>query len=344
MKNWKKISVNSDTKISKAIEIINTYGSKLVVVVDKNNKLIGILNDGDIRRAILKNIDFNNPVSFIMTKNPIKGIVGNSRDQNIALMRHNQIYHLPITDSKSRLIEIITLDELVGIIKKENPVVIMAGGRGERLKPLTDRIPKPMLIIKDKPILQIILETFIDQGFYKFFLSVNYKSSIIKNFFGDGSKWNVKISYLEEKEELGTAGSLSLVRDKIDNTFLVMNGDLLTKPDYDKILSFHAEKKSIATIVVNENEFKIPYGVIKLNNDKVISFVEKPIEKYFVNTGIYAFSPNILKFIEQQTYLDMPDLFNFLISKKQNIDAFKLRDVWFDIGNFPEFKKAQREW
>tara|TARA_Y100000022_G_C13254709_1_gene379085 strand:- start:1540 stop:2571 length:1032 start_codon:yes stop_codon:yes gene_type:complete len=343
LKNWRKISVKSDTKISKAIEIINLYGSKLVLVIDNQDKLIGILNDGDIRRAILKKIDFNNPVSEVMTKNPIKGIKGSSREQILSLMRYNEIYQLPITDENSRLIEIISLEELIGIKKKNNPVVIMAGGRGKRLKPLTDNVPKPMLILKDKPILQTILETFIDQGFYKFYFSVNYKSNVIKKYFGDGSKWKAEISYLEEKDELGTAGSLSLIKDKIEDTFLVMNGDLITKPDYGKILISHKKNNSIATIVVNENEFKIPYGVLNLENNKVISFVEKPIQRYFVNAGIYAFSPEILKYLKKQTYLDMPNLFNKLINKKKNIDAYILNDIWFDIGSLPDFEKAQKE-
>ena len=179
-----------------------------------------------------------------MTKNPIKGIKGSSREQILSLMRYNEIYQLPITDEKSRLIEIISLEELIGIKKENNPVVIMAGGRGKRLKPLTDNVPKPMLILKDKPILQTILETFIDQGFYKFYFSVNYKSNVIKNYFGDGSKWKAEISYLEEKDELGTAGSLGLLKDKIEDTFLVMNGDLITKPDYDKILISLIKKTS----------------------------------------------------------------------------------------------------
>lgn len=200
MRNWKEISVDPNTKLSQAIEKINSNDIKFILVVNKFSILVGVLNDGDIRRAVLKKLSLSLPIKKVMSQNPFKVINGTPRNEIISLMKKKKIFHLPIVDEKSKVLDVVTLNELLTMKRKKNFVVIMAGGEGKRLRPLTNKTPKPMLLIKDKPILQIIFENFLEQGFEQFLISVNYRAKFIKNYFKNGKQWNVKINYLQEKK------------------------------------------------------------------------------------------------------------------------------------------------
>jgi NDP-sugar pyrophosphorylase family protein len=220
----------------------------------------------------------------------------------------------------------------------------MVGGLGTRLKPLTDSIPKPMLNVGNKPILETIVEKFAEFGFINIIMCANYKSHIIQDYFGDGSKFGVSIEYILEKKRMGTAGALSLLKEKPTEPFFVMNGDLLTNANFEHLHDYHVSNASAATMCVREYDFQVPYGVVNIANSKILSIEEKPLHKFFVSAGMYMLSPEALEYIPENEFFDMPALFEKLISKKKNILSFPLREYWLDIGRIEEFEKANNEY
>jgi NDP-sugar pyrophosphorylase family protein len=223
-------------------------------------------------------------------------------------------------------------------------VVLMAGGLGTRLQPLTDECPKPLLAVGGRPILETILESFAEQGFKRIFLSVNHKAEMIRSHFGAGERWGVQVEYLHESIRLGTAGALSLLPERPTTPVVVMNGDLLTRTNFDNLLRFHNAQDAIATMAVREYDFQVPYGVVRLNGANIESIEEKPVQRFFVNAGIYTLSPEALDYLPIQTMFDMPNLFEHLIAAGKTTAAYPLREYWLDIGRLEELERAQREW
>ena len=336
-----KYFVKYNTKISKVLKIINSNEIKFIVVLDNNKNLLGTVTDGDIRRTILKKIDLNSSVNLIMNKNPITANINLSKEELIKIMKRNSIQQLPLLDEEDYVVDIAFFNELVNPILRNNSVFIMLGGLGKRLRPLTKDIPKPMLMIGNKPILERIFDLLIDQGFKDFYFSINFKGDLIKKYFGDGSKWGVNITYINEDKQMGTAGSLSLIKKKFLTDILVLNGDLFTDMNFVKLLDFHKYKNSDATMVVNEKEFEIPYGVITLKNEKILEISEKPKTKFHINSGIYVLSPNSLKKIPTK-FIDMTDFFDEMIKQKKNVNAYISNELWIDIGSIKEFKKTKK--
>jgi NDP-sugar pyrophosphorylase family protein len=220
----------------------------------------------------------------------------------------------------------------------------MAGGLGERLKPLTNETPKPLIRIGDKPILETVLTGFIKAGFSRFFISVNYKAEMIQDFFRDGSKWGVEISYLHEKKRLGTAGALSLLPQRPDRPFFVMNGDLLTTVNFEHMLKYHSEHQAFSTVCVREHSVTVPFGVVELDDHRLISIREKPTHKYFVNAGVYLLDPGVLDFIDGNEAVDMPMLIERTIAKDKTSVVFPLREYWIDVGRVDDLQRASEEF
>jgi NDP-sugar pyrophosphorylase family protein len=220
----------------------------------------------------------------------------------------------------------------------------MVGGLGTRLRPLTENLPKPMLKVGDKPILQTIVEKFAEYGYVNIVMCVNYKSHLIQEFFGNGSEFGVNIEYVLEKQRMGTAGALSLLHNKPEEPFFVMNGDLLTNINFEHLHNYHVENSSIGTMCVREYDFQVPYGVVNVENSKILSIEEKPTHKFFVSAGIYMLSPEALSYIPENEFYDMPTLFEKLINEKRNTISFPLREYWLDIGRIDEYKKANAEY
>ena len=297
MKNIEKIKILSDTKIKKALEVISETGLKIAIVVDENNKLIGTLTDGDIRRGFLKGLDINNSIKTIFAKKPVTAKISDSKEKLLKIALKKQVYQIPVVDNNFNVIDVHILDDLLKIKKKQNKIIIMAGGRGMRLRPLTKNIPKSMLKVGGKPILQNIIEKFKNLGYENIILCVNYKSKIIKEYFGDGKRFGVNIDYVNEKERMGTAGALSLLKKKPTEPFFVVNGDLFTNLDFEKMLDFHNFNKSKATMCVSEYNIESPYGEVRLNNENILSIEEKPTYKMFINAGIYILDPICIKLI-----------------------------------------------
>jgi dTDP-glucose pyrophosphorylase len=326
------------------LKIIDESSKKIAIIVDNEKKLLGTISDGDIRRAILKNISLNDSIKNIYSKTPIVANINNSKEEILNICRSKKIHQIPIIDEKGNLIALEILDELISKEIKLNKVVLMVGGLGTRLRPLTENIPKPMLKVGNKPILQTIVEKFSLYGYKNIVMCVNYKLNIIQDYFGDGSKFGVNIDYILEDKRLGTAGGLGLIDEKLTEPFFVMNADLLTNVNFDHLYDFHVTNNSMATMCVQDYDFKVPYGVVNVENTKILSIKEKPTQKYFVNAGIYMLSPDCLKYIPQNQFYDMPTLFEKLISENENVISFPLREYWLDIGHIDEYEKANEEF
>lgn len=344
MKKWKDVLICPTVSIHDAIEAIERSHIQIVLVVDAEGRLLGTVTDGDIRRGILKGIRLDQPIHLIMKKKPVVARENESRERILSIIKKKVIHQIPILDEAGRVVGIEILDELIQNGTKDNWVVLMAGGEGVRLFPLTRDCPKPLLNIGKKPILETILESFIEYGFHRFYLSVNYKNEMIKNHFGNGSRWGIDLHYIDEREKLGTAGSLAFLPEKPKQPLIVMNGDLLTKINFKHLLNFHLENNSDATMCIREYDFQVPYGVVRVDQHLVRAIDEKPIHRFFVNAGIYVLEPEILKYIAKNKRLDMPQLFHKLKARKKVITGFPVREYWLDIGRIDDLERAKRDF
>lgn len=344
MNDLGKILIQPDMQIQKAIEIIDISSQQIALVVDAEQKLLGTVTDGDIRRGLIRGVSLSEPVEQIMNGRPIT--IPQIKDHNsiLNIMRVNKLRHLPVVDAAGRVIGIEKLDDLLQTPKRENWVVIMAGGLGTRLRPLTDNCPKPMLEIGGKPILAIILEEFIKQGFERFCLSVNYKAQKITDYFGDGSRWGVTIVYIHENHPMGTAGSLRLFRQETEKPIMIINGDILTKLSFEQLLNFHEKRKASATVAVAAYDFKVDYGVVKVDRDRLVGFEEKPVFTSFINAGIYVLNPEIVKKLPNQGCLDMNQLIEMMLRDSEKVCAFPIREYWTDIGKIGDYNRAKLEY
>lgn len=344
MHNWKNVLLKPEDSMGYAIEVLDKEALRIVIVVNENNELLGTITDGDIRRALIRHCDMSTQVSDIMYKEPTSASVDDDRDEILSMMKRKDLLQVPILDSERRVVGLETLQHLLQKNKLDNPVFLMAGGFGKRLRPLTNEIPKPLLKVGDKPILQTILEQFIEAGFQLFYISVHYKAEMVREYFGDGSQWGVSIHYVFEDEPLGTAGALGLLpKDLPDLPILMMNGDLLTKVNFNGLLQFHNEHEGAATMCVREYDFQVPYGVVQAEEHMVTEIIEKPVQKFFVNAGIYVLNTSILKSIEGKKYLDMPELLEQQIKRSKGVNSFPLHEYWLDIGRIEEFEQAQSD-
>ncbi|MCF6310125.1 MAG: nucleotidyltransferase family protein [Sulfurimonas sp.] len=344
MKIINKIKLTLDSTIKEALKIIDNASMQIAIVVDKNDVLIGTVTDGDIRRGLLNGMDLDDTVKEIVFKNPTTAKISDTKEDILKKAISKKLHQIPIVDDLNRVISIKEIDELVRPQTKSNKVLLMVGGLGTRLRPLTENTPKPMLKVGNRPILQTIVEKFAEYGFINITMCVNYKSQIIKDFFGDGSEFGVNIEYILEEERMGTAGALSLLRETPTEPFFVMNGDLLTNVNFENLFDYHVNNNSAATMCVREYDFQVPYGVVNLDNNKILSIEEKPVHKFFVSAGIYMLSPQVIKSIPENEFYDMPTLFEKLISENEKTVSFPLREYWLDIGRMEEFEQANKEY
>jgi dTDP-glucose pyrophosphorylase len=341
---WKKVLLGPDQPIRDAIASLDAQPIKLVLVVDSDGKLLGTVTDGDVRRGMLSGRTNSDPIRAIMNKKPLKAAPDQDPTELQKKMRLKTIRQVPIVDPNDRILALEVYDDPNATLARENWVVLMAGGLGSRLGALTEETPKPLLAVGPKPILETILENFIAYGFRKFFIAVNYKAAMIEKHFGTGEKWGVEIRYLREKERMGTAGPLSLISEPLTQPLLVMNGDLLTKTNFQQLLDFHEEQKSFATMCVREFDLQVPYGVVRLEKNQITHIDEKPIHHFFINAGIYLLEPSVLSLIPAEKYYDMPSLFECLIGQKSTTAAFPIREYWLDIGRVNDLERANDDF
>ena len=345
MKDWQSVLIRPDTSLEKAIRILDEGALRIALVSDMDFRLKGTVTAGDLRGALLKPISLSDPVSQAMCTTPRTASPDWSRAKIMAFIEEAQILHLPVVDEEGCVIGLETLHGLIAQQDIDNPVFLMAGGFGTRLKPLTEKCPKPLLKVGDKPILQLILEDFIRGGFHRFYISTHYLPEMIWDHFGDGSDWGVSIKYIHEEEPLGTGGALGLLpKEEIDRPIIMMNGDLLTTLDYQGLLDFHADQDSIATMCVREYEYQIPYGVVQSDGVYIQDMREKPVHKCFINAGIYVVSPQMIEHVTPGEQVDMPTLLEKQINQNNAVTMFPVHEYWLDIGRMDDFYRAQNEF
>jgi dTDP-glucose pyrophosphorylase len=344
VKEWRTALVTNDASVRDTIASMNDSGWQAAVVVDGGDRLLGLVTDGDIRRGLLRGVDLAAPVGEVVNRSPLTVGVDESDGATRALMRERGIHLVPVVDDDGRVRGIATLDGLPDRFDQPNPVVIMAGGVGRRLRPLTENYPKPMLQVGERPILETIVTSFAAQGFRNVYLSVNFRAEVVRDHFDDGSRFGVSITYLEEDEPLGTAGALSLLPPGIQHPIVVMNGDLITRLSVTTLLAFHANAAAAATMAVREATFDIPFGVVEVDETAITTITEKPTRRHLVNAGIYVVDPEVAASVPTGTYLDMPTLFNGLIADGRRTAAFPLHEYWIDVGRLDELERARAEW
>ena len=344
MHDWRKTLISPDTTIRTALKVVDESSMQVTLVVDEERRLLGIVTDGDVRRGILKDVGLDEPVSKIMfTQCTVAGIL-DSREQILELMRAKQIRQIPVVDDSGRVVDLRLFMDMTESPRRDNEVVLMAGGLGSRLQPLTDDCPKPLLNVGGRPILETIMLGFMDYGFHNFHISVNYKAEMIESHFGDGSRWNVDISYLRENKRMGTAGCLSLFPKRPEQSFMVMNGDLLTRVNFEQMLAFHAENQAAATMAIRQYDYEVPFGVVEVDGQRIVSLHEKPVQRFFVNAGVYVLEPHVLDHLAPETTMDMPELFQFLMDKGEKTCAFPIHEYWLDIGRMGDYDRANGDF
>jgi dTDP-glucose pyrophosphorylase len=344
VKNWQKTLVTSTARIRKVIETIGASEAQIALVADTKGRLLGTITDGDVRRGILKGVQMNDPAEKVMNRKPVTAPEAADSATVLEKMKRMMIHQIPLVNARGYLTGLQILDELLRIEDRDNWVVLMAGGLGKRLMPLTQNTPKPLLELGDRPILETILTNFIEEGFKRFFLAVHYRDDMIRNHFGDGSRWGVRIEYIKEEKQLGTAGALGLLPFRPTSPLIVMNADLLTKISFPQLLDFHRSSGAEATMGVREYDFQVPFGVVTTVKNRITAIDEKPIQRFFVNAGIYVLEPEAIKLIPKNSHLDMTALFDRMIAKKKPVSAFPIHEYWLDIGRMDDWRRAHSDF
>jgi len=344
VKDWQAALVGPDATILHALEIIDRAAMRVAFVVGEERLLLGTLTDGDVRRALLRGVQLDSRVSSIMNCTPIAAEPTETPETIRSLMVSRGIQHVPLVDSRGRLIDVVVLEDLLQQPHTEQRVVLMVGGLGLRLRPLTETTPKPMLKVGGKPVLQITVERLVGQGFTNFTFCVNYLASRIEDHFGDGAGFGASIEYVREADPLGTAGALRLLPTLPTAPFVVMNGDILTTLNFRELLSFQAEHAAVATMAVRPYEMQVPFGVVTNDGPRVVSFAEKPIQSFFVNAGIYALDPAVLNALPESGACDMPTLFERVSGAGGTTVVFPIREYWLDVGRHDDIDQANRDY
>lgn len=344
MHDLTKIMIAPTTPILDVIKSIDAGGIQIAIIADESGKLLGTVTDGDVRRGLLRGVTLDQPVEAVMNKTPRTLRSGHTREAVVELMRRLTLRQIPIVDVDNRVVDIEVIDEVVIPQVAGTWVVLMAGGLGTRLRPLTDNIPKPMIPIGGRPLLETIIRNFESQGFRDIFLSVNYKSDVIREHFGDGLNLGVSITYLLEEQRLGTAGALALLPTRPPGPVIVMNGDLLTSVNFRQLVEFHRQQRATATMCVREYAFQVPYGVVQTEGPRLKAVVEKPVHNFFVNAGVYVVEPHVLDLLPPGEPMDMPQLFERIAETGGAASVFPIHEYWLDIGRIDDLERAQGDY
>ena len=338
--NWKKSILDSSVTIRGAFSNLEKTGLQIIFVCSKNKKLVGTVTDGDIRRGLMSGMSLNDKIIKIVNKEPV--LISQDIDLNTAtkIMQINKIKSLPVINKFRKLMNVYFLNSLQDT-NNNYDIVIMAGGKGTRLHPITKSIPKAMVKVCGEPIVEIIIKKFIKFGFSNFYLSVNHLKNKIINYLQSGERLGVTIKYIKEKKPLGTIGSLGLLNN-VSKNFLIINCDVLTNLNFLEFIKFHEDSKSSVTIAANVIQQYSNFGEIKTDGNKVVSFAEKPIEKKYNNSGIYIFNRSTLKYIKKNQKLDINNFVNFLLKKNIKVNIFPIYENWTDIGIKSELNKVNK--
>jgi dTDP-glucose pyrophosphorylase len=329
--------------------VIDRFCRGVALVLDADRRLLGTITDGDLRRAILENLDLQTPVSDLLARKatssfrvPVTAPLGTPPDQLLLLMQAHSVRQLPLLDGQARVAALVTMEELVPDSGLPLQAMIMAGGLGTRLRPLTDDTPKSMLPVGGRPLLEHIVEQLRQAGIRQVNVATHFKPEKITEHFGDGQSFGIDINYLNENQPLGTAGALSLLPAQKD-TILVVNGDILTLVNYRAMLAFHVEHQASMTVAVRRFEMQVPYGVVECSGVQVRQLTEKPVVHYLVNAGIYLIEPSVLSDIPNGERLDMTDVIARLLQAGRTVVTFPIREYWLDIGQHMDYEQSQQD-
>jgi dTDP-glucose pyrophosphorylase/CBS domain-containing protein len=349
-----QICIDSEKSMFEAVSLMNGNRLGVVLVIDGNRRLIGVVSDGDVRRKMLEDLHLNMSVASLLEsksgsdyERPITGLGGQPYAKYLEIMQRHSTFFLPLLDGEERVIGLVTMEDILAhedILGADSiPVqaVVMAGGKGMRLRPLTDNIPKPMLNVGNRPLLERIIEQLRDSGIRQVNIATHYKPEKIIEHFGDGSNFGVDLNYVSEDEPLGTAGALGLM-DKFSEPVLVMNGDILTGIDFHALVAYHEANQADMTVAVRKYDFQVPYGVVECEGSDIRSLSEKPVLNFFVNAGIYLLQPTVSDFIVSGEYLDMNELIEKLIADGRKVVSFPIIEYWLDIGQIDDYERAQK--
>ena len=335
--NVKKTLIKLDQKISDALKSLQDSSNKICIVVDRNNYFKGVLNDGDIRRALLRGKNLETKIKEIYNKKPFILKKNFNKELSLKRLKEKGIDQVPIID-RHKVIGIFFRDKFL-LQNLKTPVVVMSGGLGSRLRPITAKIPKALVLIKNKPMLSVVIQNIKNFGFNNFILTTFYKHNLIKKYYKNGSNLNVKIKYITENKPLGTAGSLSLIGKKIkDKNFLLTNCDVLSGINYNNLLEYHINNNADVTIAVKKYVTQSQYGEINLKGINIENIDEKPKKDIIINSGIYVVKTSCLKFLKRNNHINMNELIMKLIKKNKKVIAFPFYESWYDLGTKEQLK------
>ncbi|AXE30454.1 alcohol dehydrogenase [Chromobacterium phragmitis] len=344
MKSWQSTLIGPDVSLREALEIIDSAGTQLAVVVDEHRRLLGTVSDGDARRALLSGLGMDDRVDRVMHAGATVVASSSTPHEIQATMRRTGRHQLPIVDAEGVVVGLALISDYLSAARRNNWVVIMAGGLGTRLQELTRDTPKPMLKVGSRPLLETIIRSYAEQGFHRFYLAVNYKAEQIEDHFGDGAALGVDIRYLREEQRMGTAGALSLLPERPNAPLIVTNADLLTKENFGLLVDQHVEAGAHATMAVRHFEMQVPFGVVNVREGHIHSIEEKPVQRFVVSAGINVLSPEVLELVPAGSFFDMPSLFDRVLEHGMKARAYQIDGYWLDIGRLPDFERANLEY
>ncbi|HEY6396044.1 MAG TPA: nucleotidyltransferase family protein [Solirubrobacteraceae bacterium] len=350
-KQIRELCIRPTNTLRHTMALLDRTGVGIALITDDDQRLLSTVTDGDIRRALLAGRGLDDPmVKFDLSTSliagpdqPVTAPEGTPPDRLLEMMYSASVRHIPVVTSDGRVVDLYTLSELAGTQCRHVDAVVMAGGFGSRLRPLTERLPKPMLQVGDRPLLQHILERLERSGIRRVHVTTHYQADAITEYFGDGSRLGLQIEYVQEKEPLGTLGALGLLPEQ-DTPLLVVNGDVLTDVDFDAMLSYHEDSGVEMTVGVRQFEMAVPYGVVDIVANRVRALEEKPIYHLFVNAGIYLVEPAILRRIEPGRRLDATELIGQLLTEGRPVASFPIHEYWLDVGRHDDYERANRDW
>ena len=344
-----RVTVTPKDSVRQVMECIDRSAKGIALVLDEGRLLIGTVTDGDIRRAILAGMDLELPIGELLKEREpafaagaITAPLGTDDTALLHLMAEHSVRHIPLLDEDGRVVDVAFLSELVKEYELPLRAVVMAGGYGNRLRPLTEEVPKPMLPVGNRPLLELIVEQLKQAGIRQVNVATHYKGDVIADHFKNGEAFGVDIRYVKEDQPLGTVGALSLIEEH-DEPLLVMNGDILTRVDFRSLLNFHREHKADLTVCVRQYEFRVPYGVIDTDGVMVKGISEKPVVRQFINAGIYLLNPQVRRLIPNGQPYDIPDLIERLVKENGTVVCFPIREYWLDIGKVDQYNQAKAD-
>lgn len=338
---WEQALVPASASLGEVIRNLDSTSLQIALVVSPTGALIGTVTDGDIRRGLLRGLDLSSPIDSVIHKDPLVVPPQLGREMVLQLMQANKIRQLPVVDAQRQVMGLHLWDDLLAPDAKPNLMVIMAGGQGTRLRPYTENCPKPLLPVGGKPMLEHIIERAKREGFTHFVLAIHYLGHMIEDYFGDGSKWQVKIDYLREEEPLGTAGAIGMLHPRPSAPFVVSNGDVLTDIHYGELLDFHCRHQATATMAVRQHEWQHPFGVVRVKGVDIVGFEEKPISRSHINAGVYVLEPVVLAHLKPGERCDMPTLFARLSTDAGRTIVYPMHEPWLDVGRPDDLERAR---